>query len=136
MAIANFAKKPPFGQCDRSVVQSYVYWGFHPTGVIDAQGDAEIGLVCSPETEAGLFRSSVTDIFGRLSQLRCHVTYGLGEEAGNFGEVVPLAAAATPNGELLRLPARTHFGILEGIDEMAVVIRASLLGSSDASSHG
>ena len=135
-AVANFAKKPPFGQCDRSVVQSYVYWGFRPTGIVDDHGDAEIGLVCSPETEAGLFRASVTDIFSRLSELRCHVTYGLGEEEGNFGEVVPLAAAATPNGELLRLPGRTHFGILEGIDEMAVVVRDSLLGSSDAAAHG
>ncbi len=135
-AIANFAKKPPFGQCDRSVVESYVYWGFRLTGVVDDDGKAEIGLVCSPETEAGLFRASVTDIFSRLSELRCHVTYGLGEEAGNFGEIVPLAAAATPNGELLRLPGRTHFGILEGTDEMAVIIRTSLLGTSGASAQG
>lgn len=136
VAIANFAKKPPFGRCDRSVVEAYVYWGFRPTGVVDDQGNAEIGLVCSPETEAALFSASVTDIFNRLPQLGCDVTYGLGEEAGNFEGIVPLAAAATPKGTLLRLPGRTHFGILEGVDEMAVIIRDCLLGSSDVSTHG
>lgn len=135
-AIANFAKKPPFGQCDRSVVQSYVYWGFRPTGVVDESGDAEIELVCSPETEAGLFQGSVTDIFSRLHELRCSVTFALGEEAANFGDIVPLAAAATPRGTLLRLPGRTHFGILEGVDEMAVCVRDALLGTAEASAHG
>ncbi len=135
-AIANFAKKPPFGECDRSVVQSYVYWGFRPTGVVDEDGDAEIELVCSPETEAALFQGSVTDIFSRLHELLCPVTYALGEDTGNFGDIVPLAAAATPHGRLLRLPGRTHFGILEGIDEMAICVRDALLGTADATAHG
>ena len=135
-AIDNFAKKPPFGRCDRSVVQSYVYWGFRPTGVVDDHGNAEIELLCSPETEASLFRSSVTDIFSRLPRLGCRVTYAVGEETGNFGDIVPHAAAATPKGDLVNLPGRTHFGILEGIDEMAICVRDALLGTAEASAHG
>lgn len=132
-AIANFMKKPPFGMCERSVVESYVRWGFEATGVVTDEGE-EIGLLCSPETEAGLFSCSTTDIFENLGEITCRSTYGLGEEPGNFGEVVPRAAAATPNATLLRLPGRTHFGIIEGIDEMAVVVRDHLLGTAATSS--
>lgn len=134
-AVANFASKPPFKQCDPEVIESYVRWGFLPTGAVDGNGDAEIGLVCLPETEASLFEGSVTDVFARLPELRCPVIYGLGEEPGNFSEVVPLAAENTPRGSLMRLPGRTHFGILEGIDEMSTIVTEALLRSSSNGRH-
>ena len=132
-AVTNFASKPPFGKCDIEVVESYVRWGFRPTGEVSETGDAEIGLLCSPETEGNLFEGSVTDVFSRLGQVRCPVTFALGEEPGTFIDVVPRAAEATPNGRLLRLPGRTHFGILEGIDEMSVIVRDALLSDSGRS---
>jgi pimeloyl-ACP methyl ester carboxylesterase len=128
-AIANFASKPPFGRCDRSVVESYVHWGFRETGNLSETGEHEIELLCSPETEAGLFQGSVTDIFSRLPELTTRVIYGLGEEPGTFIDVVPRAHEATPGSTLLRFPGRTHFGVLEGVEEMAVVVRDSLLAS-------
>lgn len=126
-AVANFSSKPPFEKCDAAVVESYVHWGFRPTGMSNDGGEVEIGLVCPPETEAGLFEGSVTDIFGRLGLLGCPVTYGLGEQTGSFTELVPSAAQATPNGRLLHLPGRTHFGILEGTEEMAKIACGALL---------
>lgn len=127
-AVANFASKPPFGRCDHAVVESYVHWGFRETGVVTEHGKNEIGLVCSPETEAGLFQGSVTDIFSRLPELTTHVIYGLGEEPGTFIDVVPRANDVTPGSTLMRFPGRTHFGVLEGVDEMALIVRDALLG--------
>ena len=136
IAVKNFAAKPPFERCDPEVVESYVRWGFRPTGVVSENGEEEIGLVCSPETEGDLFEGSVTDVFSRLPMLHCPVIYGLGEELGGFTDVVPLAAVATSRGRLLHLPGRTHFGILEGIDDMSVVVREALLGPTrDAGSY-
>lgn len=134
-AVRNFSSKPPFGRCDAAVVESYVHWGFRPTGRTNETGEAEIGLVCSPETEGGLFEGSVTDIFFRLGLLGCPVTYGLGEEEGTFTEVVPRAAEATPDGRLLHLPGRTHFGVLEGTDEISRIMRNALLNGVDPAVH-
>ncbi len=126
-AVANFASKPPFGRCDRTVVESYVHWGFRQTGVVSESGQLEIGLMCSRETEAGLFQGSVTNVFSRLPQLTSRVIFGLGEEPGTFAEVVPRAHAETPGSLLMRFPGRTHFGILEGVDEMAAIVGDALL---------
>jgi pimeloyl-ACP methyl ester carboxylesterase len=126
-AVANFASKPPFGRCDRAVVESYVHWGFRETGKVSESGEHEIGLLCSPETEAGLFQGSVTNVFSRLPELTTRVVYGLGEEPGTFIDIVPRAHEATPGSTLMRFPGRTHFGVLEGIDEMAVIVRDALL---------
>ena len=134
-AVANFSSKPPFKQCDPEVIESYVRWGFRLTGVVADNGDAEIGLVCSPETEGDLFEGVATDVFPRLPDLRCPVVYGLGDEPGNFSVVVPLAAENTPQGRLLRLPGRTHFGILEGTDQISTIVTDALLGSSSDAHH-
>lgn len=126
-AVTNFASKPPFGRCDHSVIESYVHWGFQPTGVVSESGEQQIGLRCSPETEAGLFQGSVTDVFSRLPQLATRVVYGLGEEPGTFIDVVPRAHEETPHSSLLHFPGRTHFGILEDVKDMAVIVRDALL---------
>ena len=45
----------------------------------------------------------------------------------HFIESVPDQHRRLKNSELVRFPARTHFGILEGIDEMAEIITRSFL---------
>jgi pimeloyl-ACP methyl ester carboxylesterase len=126
-AIANFSAKPPFGQCDADVVRSYVHWGFRETGVV-IDGEREITLVCPPEVEASLFAYSRTNIFDDLTHINCPIVFGLGSVPGNFSEVVTQAAARAKHGTLLEFPGRTHFGILEGVEEMATVVCETLLG--------
>ena len=60
----------------------------------------------------------------RLPQIGCEVTLGLAELTNpGFLMAVPLQAERLRHATLLHFPGRTHFGILERIDEMAAVLR-------------
>ncbi len=123
VAIENFSVKGPFARADKDLVTSYVYWGF------TEQSDGTIRLKCEPANEADLFRNSLTDLFDHVGQLECATTFAVSEFTEPIFEVSgPSLAATMPNGHLLRLPGRTHFGMFENIPDMANIMANALLG--------
>ncbi len=121
-AYANYASKPPFSLIDDDALRAYVEWGF------DDLEDGTSRLKCRTANEGALFAHSQTDTLNHLHEIGCHVILGLSENtAPNFIESVPDQHRRLKNSELLRFPTRTHFGILEGIDEMAEIITRSFL---------
>jgi pimeloyl-ACP methyl ester carboxylesterase len=122
-AATNFVGKGPFAKADADLISCYVYWGFVE------QPDGSVLLKCAPQTEADIFRGSFTDLFDACKGLTCPTTIAIGEftEPG-FATSGPLIAADLPNGRHIVLPGRTHFGIFEGVEEMAALVVSSLLG--------
>jgi pimeloyl-ACP methyl ester carboxylesterase len=119
-AVDNFRGKGPFARIDEDVLLMYVYWGF------EDQDDGTVRLKCRPQNEAALFSYSATHLFDQLDQVTCPVTAALGEfTQPNFLSSVPQVAERLPHGTLLQLPGRTHFGIFEGVDEMAEMVHDS-----------
>ena len=117
-AYDNYRSKPPFSLIDDDALRSYVQWGF------DDLNDGTVRLKCRAEHEAAIFSNSFTDTLERLPQIGCKVTLGLAEFTNEgFLIAVPMQAEQLRHGTLLHFPGRTHFGILERIDEMAAVIR-------------
>jgi pimeloyl-ACP methyl ester carboxylesterase len=123
-AVENFSVKGPFARADADLVASYVYWGFIE------QPDGTIRLKCEPANEAGIFRNSITDLFDHVGPLQCPTTFAVSEFTEPiFEDSGPQLAKSMPNGRLLRLPGRTHFGMFENIAEMANIMSNALLGS-------
>ena len=117
-AYNNYRSKLPFSTIDDDALRSYVQWGF------DDLDDGTVRLKCRGEHEAAIFSNSFTDTLERLPQIGCKVTLGLAEFTNpGFLMAVPLQAEQLRHGTLRHFPDRTHFGILERIDEMATVIR-------------
>lgn len=88
-------------------------------------------LKCRTANEAELFSHSQTDTLNQLGTIACRVTLGLSENtAPNFLESVPEQHRRLNNSQLLRFANRTHFGVLEGIDEMADIITRAFLSPS------
>ena len=121
-AYVNYKSKPPFMLIDDDALRAYVAWGF------DDLEDGTVRLKCRSASESALFGNSQTRTLHQLHEIDCHVTLGLsGHTQQNFLDSVPDQHARLRNSDLLRFPNRTHFGILEGIDEMAEVIARSFL---------
>jgi hypothetical protein len=124
-AVDNYRGKGPFARIDEDVLRCYVHWGF------DDLADGTVRLKCRPEAEAALFSESATDLFDHLDEVHCPVTCALGEfTQENFLTSVPRVAERLPHGSLINLPGRTHFGVFEGVAEMAELIHASFARSS------
>ncbi len=122
-AVENFSVKGPFARADEDLVRSYVYWGF------TEQPDGTIRLKCEPANEAAIFRNSVTDLFSNVAHLQCPTTFAVSESTEPIFEASgPALAELMPNGRLLRLPGRTHFGMFEDIGDMANIIATSFRG--------
>lgn len=120
-AFDNFKAKMPFQHSDDDVIAAYVQWGFEDLA------DGTIGLVCPPEHEAALFEHSHGNLMDHLHELTARVTIALSEHANEgFAASCPEQAERIPGARLLHLPGRTHFGILEGTDEMAAVVADAL----------
>ncbi len=124
-AVDNFRGKGPFAKVDEDLLRCYVYWGF------DEEPDGSITLKCSPENESDLFRLSITDLFEHVDGIGCPTTLALGSFTNEgFATMNPIVAERMPNGRLLRFEGRTHFGIFEGIEEIADTVASTLLGSA------
>lgn len=121
-AVDNFRGKGPFARIDEDVLRCYVHWGF------EALADGTVRLKCRPQNEAALFANSATDLFDNLHLVTCPVTAALGEfTQDNFKASVPMVADLLPHGTLVNLPGRTHFGIFEGVPEMAELVHQSFV---------
>jgi pimeloyl-ACP methyl ester carboxylesterase len=126
-AYENYKAKPPFSGIDDDALRCYVYWGF------EDRLDGTVTLRCKPGNEADLFRGSLigSNLWDSLGSIQCPVTVAVSEFTGAvFAENVPKQAERLARGTLLRCPGRTHFGLLERIDEMV-----ELILSSFASAH-
>lgn len=120
-ALDNFRGKGPFALIDEDVLRCYVHWGFHDLP------DGTVHLACRPEHEAALFDQSFTTLFDELAGVDCHVTAAVGEFTNdNFLTSVPQVVDRLSNADLVKLPGRTHFGVFEGVAEMAELIHTSL----------
>jgi pimeloyl-ACP methyl ester carboxylesterase len=123
-AVDNFRGKGPFVQADEDLIRAYVYWGFKEK----ADGSA-IELKCAPEDEAALFRGSQTNLMNHAESIACPVTVAVGSLTNEgFATFNPILAERLRNGRLLKMEGRTHFGIFEGVPEMAEIVTQSLLG--------
>ena len=118
-ALANYASKPPLNVARADALHAYVRHGFV------AAEDGAVHLACRPADEARTFRGAGIDgIFERLGAVDCPVRIVVGGE--DFGPVAfaPEIAAALPRAELERHPHLSHFGPLQGPDELATSVKA------------
>lgn len=119
-AYENYKSKPPFMLIDDDALRAYVAWGF------DDLPDSTVTLKCSGASEAQLFANSRTQTFHHLHEVDCQVVLGLsGHTQQNFIDSVPAQSERLRDSVLLHFPSRTHFGLLEGIDEMADTITSA-----------
>ncbi len=124
-AFDNYAKKPPYGDVDRSALEQYVEHGF-----VDLP-DGTVRLACRAEDEASTFSNSSTGVFDRLGEIRCPVTILAGEFTQRQVHYDPnqAAAAKMPKGRFIESRDRTHFGPMERAHEYAETIAAILTNS-------
>ena len=116
-AAENFKMKGPFAAGDADLVSSYVYWGF------DEQPDGSVRLKCEPSNEADLFLFSFTDLWEAVETITTPTTVAVSEHtAPVFSVNGPLLVDRLPRGRLLNLAGRSHFGMFEGIPEMADIV--------------
>jgi pimeloyl-ACP methyl ester carboxylesterase len=128
-AFQNFQGKGAFAHIDDDVLRSYVYWGFRELA------DGSVTLRCDPDDEANFYLLSVSDLFDHAAEIMCATTVALGTKTNPaFAAGPTLLAAALPHGRLLTLEGRSHFGVFEGVSEMAELVVMSLLGEQAGSS--
>ncbi len=122
-AYLSYKSKPPFMLIDDDALRAYIAWGF------DDLPDGTVRIKCTAASEAALFTNAQTKTIHHLHEVDCRVVLGLsGYAQQTFLDSVPEQHARLRNSELMHFPGRTHFGILEGIGEMAGVISTALLG--------
>jgi pimeloyl-ACP methyl ester carboxylesterase len=121
-AYENYRAKPPLNGIDDECLRAYVEYGFEDLD------DGTVRLRCRGENEARIFesaRSSSTDV---CANVHCPTTVALSEHTNlGFMTFVPLQAEALPHGHLVHMAGRSHFGLLERIDEMAEIIATTFL---------
>jgi pimeloyl-ACP methyl ester carboxylesterase len=116
-AYENYKAKPPFSLINDDALRAYVRWGF------DDLDDGTVRLKCRAAVEAELFSGAQTKTIHHLHEIECRVTLGLsGNTSANFTITVPEQHSHLKHGTLMHFPTRTHFGLLEEIDEMANII--------------
>lgn len=116
-AYENFRSKPPFAPVDDDCLRAYIDWGF-----VDAP-EGGVTLRGTRENEAELFEHSNTPFFDRLSTFDVPTVFAVAEMTNDgFRTFVPQQAELAVRGRLMTFPGRTHFGLLERVDEMAEVI--------------
>jgi pimeloyl-ACP methyl ester carboxylesterase len=122
-AFRNFQGKGAFATIDDDVLRSYVHWGFTELE------DGSVTLKCDPTDEAAFYLLSVTDVFDHAERIMCATTVALGTATNPaFAAGPTLLAESLPHGRLVTLEGRSHFGVFEGVAEMAELIVMSLLG--------
>jgi pimeloyl-ACP methyl ester carboxylesterase len=116
-AYENYRSKLPFSTIDDDCVRAYVDWGFRDLS------EGTVTLLCEPENEAKVFENSMTTFYDRLPDFTVPTVFGVAEFTNEgFAMFVPRHAERAANGTLMRFEQRTHFGLLERIDDMAAVI--------------
>ncbi len=107
-AYDNFSSKPPLSTIDPAALRAYVEHGFRPVD----DGSGEIELRCSPEIEAGVFRSARRNgVWDLLSEIDVPTLV----VAGAIEEQQPSrwcrdVAERLPLGTYIELPHLSHFG--------------------------
>jgi hypothetical protein len=120
-AYDNYKRKLPFSNIDDDCLRAYVEYGFEAISTND--GEPSVRLVCRGEEEALLFENAPNDLIHRLPEITFPVTIGISEFTGDhFRVLTENQVKALGNGTLMQFPSRSHFGLLERIDEMAEII--------------
>jgi pimeloyl-ACP methyl ester carboxylesterase len=122
-ALANYASKPPLNRLRADALEAYVRHGFVPDPAPDAPAGG-VRLACRPGDESLVYQGApIHDAFDRLSEVRCPVVVGVGDEAGP-ALFAPDIAAALPAGRLEAFGQLGHFGPLEAPDRVAAAVAA------------
>ncbi len=119
-AYDNFRAKLPFSGIDDECLRAYVQFGFEP---IDTDGEPSVRLVCRGADEATLFENAPSDLINHLHTFAFPVTIGISEFTNDHFRVFTRSQVDNlGNGTLMEFPGRSHFGLLERVDEMASII--------------
>jgi hypothetical protein len=122
-AYDNFKAKLPFSGIDDDCLRAYVQYGFE--SIENDAGEPSVRLVCRGEEEATLFENAATDLIDQLHRFAFPVTIGLSEFTGeHFRILTENQVTNLGNGTLMHFPGRSHFGLLERVDDMAQIITA------------
>jgi len=120
-AIANYAAKPPLDAFTPVALDAYVRFGF-------AQGDGEVHLKCTPDTEAETFatggRHRTWDV---LPQIATEVLVVAGVvQPMQPSRIAEGVAQRLPNGRYLQRNDLDHFGPMTHPAEVAAIVAAEL----------
>jgi pimeloyl-ACP methyl ester carboxylesterase len=120
-AIANYAAKPPLNSFTPAALEAYVRFGF-------AQGDDEVHLKCSPDTEAGTFATGgLHRTWDVLPDIGAEVLVVAGVvQPMQPSRIAEGVAERLPNGRYLQRDELDHFGPMTHPAEMAAIIAAEL----------
>jgi pimeloyl-ACP methyl ester carboxylesterase len=120
-AYDNFRAKPPFSGIDDECLRAYVQFGFEP--IETETGESWVRLLCRGAEEATLFENAPSDLINHLHTFAFPVTIGISEFTNEHFRVFTASQVENlRNGTLMEFPGRSHFGLLERVDEMADII--------------
>ena len=135
-AYDNYRDKPPLSSMTEESLRGYVDHGFEP--VQDPDGAAAVELRCSPDLEADIFVTGITNgVWELLPEIRTP-TLVLG---GHVEERQPSAqseaiADRLPDGRYLLLDHQTHFGPFSHPAEIAGLVAGVAGRAGDATTSG
>jgi pimeloyl-ACP methyl ester carboxylesterase len=121
VAYDNFRAKPPFSGIDDECLRAYVQFGFE--AIETENGEPSVRLLCRGANEATLFENAPSDLINHLHSFAFPVTIGISEFTNDHFRVFTKSQVESlGNGTLMEFPGRSHFGLLERVDEMANII--------------
>jgi pimeloyl-ACP methyl ester carboxylesterase len=121
VALASYARKPPYAGVLASSLLAYVDHGFVDTP------DGQVTLRCAPEVEARIFATTHDhDLAQRLGDITCPVYVVLGDETSPEQR-----RGSAELAEIFGIPARVldgadHFGPLAQPSRFAAVVREAV----------
>lgn len=120
-AIANYAAKPPLNAFTPQSLDAYVRYGF-------AQGDGEVHLKCTPDTEASTFASGGAHrTWDVLPEIHTEVLVVAGVvQPMQPSRIAEDVAAQLPNGRYLQRDELDHFGPMTHPREIAAIVANEL----------
>jgi pimeloyl-ACP methyl ester carboxylesterase len=120
-AYDNFRGKLPFSGIDDECLRAYVQFGFESIEM--ENGEPSVRLVCRGADEATLFENAPSELINHLYSFAFPVTIGISEFTNDHFRVFTASQVENlENGTLMQFPGRSHFGLLERVDEMADII--------------
>lgn len=120
-AIANYASKPPLNAFTPAALDAYVRFGF-------AQGDSEVHLKCTPDTEAGTFATGgLHRTWDVLPEIATEVLVLAGVvQPMQPSRIAEGVAERLPNGRYLQRDDLDHFGPMTHPAEIAAIVADEL----------
>ena len=120
-AIANYAGKPPLDAFTPAALEAYVRFGF-------AQGNGEVHLKCTPDTEAGTFATGALHrTWDVLPEIMSDVLIVAGVvQPMQPSRIAEGVAQRLPNGRYLQRNDLDHFGPMTHPAEIAAIVTAEL----------